>query len=112
MLKAEDALLDTVDDKVRSSLTAVNAHATWNGERIALFEGLRQLLIKLKYKRFNSDGRRYHLFRKGQSCLYDVPENQRGFLRAFRKKRIRLICLGAWDSYSGRTYAVAEVPII
>jgi hypothetical protein len=112
MLKVEDKLQDNVDDDVRSVLLTLNTRPTWDGERLALFEHLKHLLGEHEYKSFKSDGRRYHLYRKGQACLYDVPANQQGFLKTFRSKRIRLVCLGAWDSYSGRMYAVAEVPII
>ena len=112
MLKVADKLLDTVVDELSPLLATLSAKKTWDSEARALFEDLEKLLAKRKYKQFTGDCRDYHLTRKGQACLYDIPANQLGGLRTFRNKRVRLVCLGGWDAYSGRAYAVGQVPVI
>lgn len=58
---------------------------------------------------FSGDSRDYLLERKGTSCLFDVPLHSRGALKWFAGQRVRLICAGAWDQYSGRYYLVNVV---
>jgi hypothetical protein len=82
----------------------------WNSNCAVLFERLEKILSKKKYKKFIGDFRTYHLTRKGQSCLYDIPANQLGFLKPYRGKRVRLVCRGAWDQYGRKHYSVAVVP--
>lgn len=82
----------------------------WNSNCAVLFERLEKILSKKKYKKFIGDFRTYHLTRKGQSCLYDIPANQLGFLKPYRRKRVRLVCRGAWDQYGCKHYSVAVVP--
>ena len=43
--------------------------------------------------------------------LYDVPADQRGFLRRYRNRRVRIVCMGSWNQYTGRWYFVAAVPL-
>ena len=81
----------------------------WNSNCAVLFERLEKILSKKKYKKFIGDFRTYHLTRKGQSCLYDIPANQLGFLKPYRGKRVRLVCRGAWDQYSRKHYSIAVV---
>ena len=81
----------------------------WNSNCAVLFERLEKILSKKKYKQFIGDFRTYHLTRKGQSCLYDIPANQLGFLKPYRGKRVRLVCRGAWDQYGRKHYSMAVV---
>ena len=111
MFKIEDQLPDSHDDELSRLLKALNAKQTWDGEARSLFNSVEVLLAELKYTRFTGDYRDYHLTRKGQYCLYDVPSKQSGALKAFRNKRVRLVCLGGWDSYAGRAFYVGEVQV-
>jgi hypothetical protein len=110
-LKVHDQIDDSIDDEVGLCLRKLHANPTWTTEKIQLFEQLMALTKREKYMRFTGDFRDYHLERKGQSCLYDVPLGQRGALKKFRGKRIRLICEGAWDQYAGRFFLVKAVRI-
>ena len=109
MLKPEDKLTTKIVDEIATILEAFEARPTWDGEKHKLIEYIKKLLIKQKYKLFTGDCRDYHLSRKGQTCIYRVPKNQSGFLRSYRGVRVRLVCLGGWDGYSGRWFYVAEV---
>ena len=110
MLKLQDQLVDNVADDVLEILTALHARPTWDGEKVRLFGCLESLLAKKRYRRFRGDFRDYHLLRKGEYCLYDVPAEQLGFLKRYRNKRVRLICMGSWNGYAGRFFCVSKVP--
>ena len=110
MLTVQHKLPDNVEDPISKVLVPLNARRTWDLEKQQLFEKLGKLLVKHRYKQFTGDCRDYDLTRKGQACLYDVPGDQRGFLHEYRNKRVRLVCMGGLDAYSGRRYRVKQVP--
>jgi len=103
-LKVEDQISDCLTDDVGLLLRELHAIANWPAKKNQLFEHLMLVTKRERYFRFAGDHRDYHLVRKGQSCLYDIPLNQLGALRRFRGHRIRLICAGAWDQYAGRFF--------
>jgi hypothetical protein len=105
----EQQIPDSLDDEVGKCLQRFHAIRTWTSAKAELFKQLERLTSKERYLRFSGDFRDYHLERKGQSCLYDVPHTQRGALSKFRGSRIRLICAGAWDQYSGRVFLAKVV---
>jgi hypothetical protein len=107
--QTQDRITDSLDDDVGRCLQRLHEIPTWTDEKVSKFEELIQLCNKQRYLRFTGDYRDYHLERKGQSCLYDVPLNQRGALEKFRGKRARLICEGAWNQYAGRHFLVRQV---
>jgi hypothetical protein len=53
--------------------------------------------------------RDYLLSGSGNSCLYQVPFNQRGALSVFAGKFIRVVCGGKSNRYSGRHYYAKPV---
>jgi hypothetical protein len=110
LLRIEDQLADNLYDEISGIVLTMAAKKTWNANCAVLFQRLEKILSKKKYKKFVGDIRTYHLTRKGQSCLYDIPANQLGFLKPYRGKRVRLVCRGAWDQYGRRHYSVAVVP--
>lgn len=110
MLRQADQLPDIVDDPVRRALRHLQAQGGWTGEAHRLYRALEQQLRAAGYRRFTGDCRDYHLQRKGDWCLYDVPADQRGALQPWRGQRVRLVCAGGWDAYSGRGYFAAPVP--
>ena len=110
MLRIENQLTDNLYDEISGIVLTMAAKKTWNANCAVLFERLDKILLKKKYKIFSGDCRTYHLTRKGQSCLYDVPSNQLGYLNPYRNQRVRLVCLGGWNAYSDRFYSVAVVP--
>ena len=110
-LKVHDQIEDSLDDEVGLCLRKLHANQTWTAVKIKLFEQLIALTKRGRYFRFTGDYRDYHLERKGQSCMYEVPLDQRGALKKFRGKRIRLICEGAWNQYAGRFFLAKVVPM-
>lgn len=108
-LQLQNQISDELDDDVGRCLRRLHALSTWTTEKFSLFEKLIQLCKRERYFRFTGDYRDYHLERKGQSCLYDVPFNQRGALEKCRGRRVRLICEGAWNQYGGRYFLVKQV---
>ena len=110
MLRIEDQLADNLYDEISGIVLTMAAKKTWDADCVVLFDKLEKLLSKKRCKSFSGDQRTYHLTRKGQACLYDVPANQSGSLRLYRNKRVRLVCLGGWNAYSDRWYSVAVVP--
>ena len=110
LLRIDDQLADNLYDEISGIVLTMAAKKTWNANCAVLFQRLEKILSKKKYKKFVGDIRPYHLTRKGQSCLYDIPANQLGFLKPYRGKRVRLVCRGAWDQYGRRYYSVAVVP--
>jgi hypothetical protein len=107
--QAQNQITDNLDDDVGKCLQRLHANPTWTAEKVSEFEELLRLCKLQRYFRFTGDFRDYHLERKGQSCLYDVPANQRGALEKFRGKRVRLICEGAWNQYAGRHFLAKSV---
>ncbi len=107
--QAQDRITDSLDDDVGRCLQRLHAIPTWTAEKLSEFEELMRISKRQRYLRFTGDYRDYHLERKGQSCLYDVPVNQRGALEKFRGHRVRLICEGAWNQYAGRHFLAMKV---
>ena len=110
MLRIEDQIADNLQDEISGIVLTIAAKKTWDASCADIFEKLEKILTKKKYKTFSGDCRTYHLTRKGQSCLYDVPSNQLGYLIPYRNQRVRLVCLGGCNAYSDRFYSVAVVP--
>ena len=100
---------DELDDTLGGWLRKLNTMPTWNKAKISLYGEIEAEAKKQKYLFFKGDSRRYHIQRKGDHGLCDVPMNKRGALAAFRGKRIRLICAGGWDQYSGRYFLAKEI---
>lgn len=107
----ENQIEDNLNDEVGLSLRNLHLNRTWTAEKNRLFVQLEDLTKREKYLMFTGDYRDYHLERKGQSCIYDVPLSQRGALKIFRGKHIRLICGGSWDQYAGRFFLAKPVKI-
>jgi len=112
MLKNELKLTDNVEDSVRDTLKKLDAIQFWSNEKKQRYKTLLKLLKKEKYDIFQGDFRDYHINRKTDWCLYDVPMDQRGFLLKYRGQRVRLICINRWGGYADREFAVKKVPLI
>ena len=109
MLRRANQLPDVVDDAVRQALRELQAQGGWTAQAHDIYRSLERLLRAAGYRYFTGDCRDYHLQRKGDWCLYDVPADQRGALKTWRGQRVRLVCAGGWDPYSGRGYFAAPV---
>jgi hypothetical protein len=95
MFNLTDQIEDTIKDEVLLLLNSLNSRNTWNTQAKNHHAELINLLERKRYQYFAGHPSRYHLTRIGQSCLYDIPLNRRGFLAIFRGKRIRLVCMSS-----------------
>ena len=100
---------DDIHDDVGIMLRNLRAIPNWTDAKHAIYAEFERLVKSREYLFFTGDCRDYHLERKGQSCLYDVPLNQRGALAKFAGKRVRLVCGGSYNPYSGRFYFAEQV---
>ena len=86
-------LPDPLTDSAGILISALQCRTEWGDEQIGVLEQLIDMLGRKRYITFAGHPARYHLTQIGRSCLMDVPANERGHLRAFRGKRIRLVCV-------------------
>jgi hypothetical protein len=94
-------------------IRAIGQGGGWTAQKEAMYDRLAALMDAKGYKRFSGHYLTYHLTRKGQACIYEVPHNQRGALREFAGRRVLLVCAGGWDGYGGRLYHAGDVlPIV
>jgi hypothetical protein len=107
--KLEQQLQDNIADEVGLCLQEMRAIPTWSARKFELFAKFGQLARKKRYLLFTADVRDYLLYGSGNSCLLDVPLNQRGALKKFAGMRIRLVCGGKSNRYSGRFYYAKQV---
>lgn len=109
MFKITDKLTDDYEDDILSLLKKLLRRNSWNSEAKKLLSELEDLLIKNNYKSLSGSPNRYHLSRVGESCLYDVPLYKRGFLKEYRGKRVRIVCVGS--GRFSRTYMTKAIGI-
>lgn len=95
MFDRKDQIIDDIVDDVRPYLDALAARTGWNSEARSGLKALMKILEKKNYKLFVGHPGRYHLTGIGNSCLYDVPSDRKGFLTEFRGKRIRMVCVSS-----------------
>jgi hypothetical protein len=104
-------LPDTSDDKIGSLLAKVRAFEPWTLEKRRLVDSALKAMIAAKYLRITSHYLIYNLTRICQSCQYDIPDDRRGKLTAFRGKRVRMVCVERTDGgFGGRAFLVGPVP--
>ena len=108
-LLIEMKIEDNINDADGVLLRELNAIKGWNKQKHSLYKQWASILAAGTYTMFKGDFRDYHLKLKGDSCLYDVPDTQLGGLKAFRGKRIRLVCGNSWDSSQSREFWVKLV---
>jgi hypothetical protein len=102
-------IIDSIDDSIGAHLRDFQALPTWTAEKALAFRTVSKLAAAERYLYFTGDFRDYPIEHKGDSCLYDVPTTQRGALKVFRGKRIRLICAGKTDGRAGRSYFAKSI---
>ena len=110
-LKREQQLPDGLCDEIGLCLKEMRSIPTWTTRKFELFATFQQLARQKRYLLFTADVRDYLLYGSGNSCLFDVPVNQKGTLKNFSGKRIRLVCGGKFGRYSGRYYYAKPVSI-
>lgn len=82
---------------------------SWTKHRVNMLAMVVRTLKLSGYQTFNGSGQTIGLYRKGHSAVFAVPAAQKRALAPFAGKLAHAICIDRTDSYSGRSYAVAEV---
>jgi len=100
---------DNLDDEIGRVLREMRSMPTWTARKFEVFAEFERLARKKGYLHFTADVRDYRISGSGNSCLYQVPLNQRGALSAFAGKFIRVVCGGKSNRYSGRHYYAKPV---
>lgn len=108
-LLLENQIQDEIPDAVGKCLEELRKIPTWTKKKIELFAAFESMAKREKYLHFTGDFRDYHLQTKGQHCLYDVPVNQRGALKVFAGKRIRLVCGSKSNRIEGRYFYAKKI---
>lgn len=103
-IRLEQQIPDWICDEVGLCLQEMRSVPTWTARKFELFAEFKLLARRSRYLLFTGDVRDYMLYGSGNSCLVDLPLNQRGALKKFAGKRIRLVCGGKSNRYSGRFY--------
>lgn len=105
----EQQFPDTLADEVGLCLQEMRSVPTWTARKYELFAKFQQLAKQKRYLLFTADVRDYLLYGSCNSCFLDVPLNQRGALKKFAGQRIRLVCGGKSDRYTGRYYFAKKI---
>jgi len=108
MLREEDKLEDNFKDDISNAISEFLKITTWTEEKRKSYTNMLKIIENEGYINFQGSYKVYHLTKTGDSCLYDVPENQRGVLKIFSGKRIRLICVGS-GKYVLRKFYVKQI---
>ena len=95
MISEDTIITDDLGDDVSLILQSMSDDDTWTSKKSALREELVSLLRKLRYASFVGSPYKYYAHRVGDSYLCDVPLYKQGWLKKFRGKRIRLVCVGS-----------------
>lgn len=95
MIEQQLQLPDPLSDNAGILIKALQGRHAWGAEQKGLLEQIRQMLQRKGYITFVGHPTKYHLTVVGQSYLYDVPTNRRGYLSTFRGQRIRLVCVSS-----------------
>jgi hypothetical protein len=90
---------DPCDDDIGAIITRLRNRTTWTREAERNRTELCKLLRKQKYIYFRGTYSTYAITQIGQSYLYTVPLNKRGYLKPFRGKDVRVVVVdsGRYD---------------
>ncbi len=86
---------DTLDDAIGKILNQMRP-LTWTKEKHALKERLVDQVFAEDYIGFTGSPMFYGLGSSGESAIVIVKPQQRGHLKAYRGRAVRLICLGPY----------------
>lgn len=99
MYSEENMLEDNLNDSIGRLIRNLNNRTTWTKRCADIQKQLIDELKKEKYISFRGHPSRYHLFRIGDSCVFEVPKNRQGHLKKFRGEKVRIVCVdsGTFD---------------
>ncbi len=103
-VKLEQQIPDNLTDEVGLCLREMRLVPTWTAQKFQRLAKFKQLARRKRYVLFTADVRDYLLYGSGNSYILDVPLNQKGALKRFAGKRIRLVCGGNPNRFRGRFY--------
>ena len=102
MIRKNDIVADPKDDYAGALLRRYERGKTRRrrAELAGIVKALRLVLQRSGYIEFRGHHDAYHLDHVGDSYLYHVPENKRGYLKVFRGKVVRIVCVGNHKLYT------------
>lgn len=110
VFKVEDKIEDSRTDEDGRLMQKICSFPTrWSGGQELLRQQLIKSLESKNYIGFAGHPNRYQLGVVGESCLYQIPENRRGYLSIFRGKLVRVVCVHS-GSYANRYYMAGLAP--
>lgn len=95
MIDKNAILPDNITDSASFTLKAMLNEDGWTSTKSHLRHELIQHLQNEQYISFEGCPYRYHITKVGESYLYDVPLYRQGFLKKYRGKRVRIVCVGS-----------------
>jgi hypothetical protein len=101
VLDLETVIPDDFDDTIGLFIQKLDRIETVTEEKRSLLNDIVEMAKKLPHMLFYGDCRNYGVQRVGQSRIFIVPDDQKGNLKPFRGKRIRIVCLSS-GHYGGR----------
>ncbi len=85
-----------LDDELDGLISKMLSMSSWTRQKFDVLDSIKDRISKARYKYFY--GRPHYYFgikQVGQETVMRVPPGRRGFLKRFRNKTIRLICIGS-----------------
>ena len=100
-IEPDKVIPDDFDDTIGPFIQKLDKIETVTKEKRLLLIDIVEMAKKLAHILFYGDCRNYGVQRVGQSRIFIVPDDQKGNLKPFRGKRIRIVCLSS-GHYGGR----------
>jgi len=95
MIADSEMIADDFSDDISMILNDIRRLNSWTAKKAQLRSDLVSLLRRHRYIEFSGSPYRYSANRVGDSYLCDVPLYKQGFLKKFRGKRIRVVCVAS-----------------
>jgi hypothetical protein len=95
MFIKENMIEDLCTDDAGQLMHSMHEIQTWTKAKRGIFNKLIELLEKYEHIYFRGHPDKYHLSVIGSSCFYNIPLNRRGYLKVFRGKLVRLVCVAS-----------------
>lgn len=108
MFSRDDIVIDDYQDEVGRRLERIARIPTHTAEKRLLVSELIKFAAESGYIKFSAGNHRWHIGRIGESYLYCVPEHKSGYLRRFRGRWVRVVCVGSGTRWI-RSYLVGLV---
>jgi hypothetical protein len=108
MITEEEILVDDIKDEAGKLLQKVQSIPTWTKERRKLHQEAVELLKRQPHKEFTSNKLHFGLKGVGHSINYQVPINKTGYLRDYRGKKVRLVCIAFVHVFR---YKILAIPV-